>query len=171
MDITPFLSQMAQHAETVRNLCLCVSDEQARWKPDPKSWSMLEVINHLDDEEREDFRARLNFLLHHPEQPWPSTDPAGWVIERQYNQREFDTSLQNFLNARQESLAWLKALEAPRWQNEYFHAPAGRRLSAGDMFTSWLAHDLLHMRQLVELKWAYTSRIMKPFSVDYAGQF
>ncbi len=171
MNITPHLSQMAEHAETIKTLCLGVSDEQARWKPDAKSWSILEVINHLDDEERDDFRVRLNYLLHHPGQRWPSTDPAGWVTERQYNQRNFQISLQNFLDARQESIDWLKGIGLQNWENEYPYTPVGIRLSAGDMFASWLAHDLLHMRQLVELKWAYTSHIMKPFSVDYAGPF
>jgi uncharacterized damage-inducible protein DinB len=43
-----------------------VSDEQARWKPGADKWSMLEVINHLYDEEREDFRKRLELVLKNP---------------------------------------------------------------------------------------------------------
>ena len=34
-----------------------------------------------------------------------------------------------------------------------------------------MAHDLLHMRQLVELLWAYTIEELKPQSVEYAGQW
>jgi hypothetical protein len=32
-----------------------VTEAQARWKPAPEEWSILEVINYLCDEEREDF--------------------------------------------------------------------------------------------------------------------
>ena len=138
-------------------------------KPDPGSWSGLEVINHLYDEEREDFRVRLDYILHHPGQPWPGIDPQGWVSERQYNQREIKESLNNFLEARQESLAWLKTLKSPNWAAAY-EAPFGK-ITAGDMFASWVAHDLLHMRQLVELHWAYTTMLLGPHNVDYAGSW
>jgi len=47
---------MANQAETIRALIQDDSDEQASWRPDSDSWSVLEVINHLYDEEREDFR-------------------------------------------------------------------------------------------------------------------
>jgi hypothetical protein len=47
-------------------------------------------------------------------------------------------------------------------------APFGQ-ISAGDMFASWVAHDLLHIRQLVELHWAYTTRQLQPYNVEYAG--
>ena len=39
-----------------------VDAEQARWKPDADSWSILEVVCHLVDEEREDFRTRLDHI-------------------------------------------------------------------------------------------------------------
>jgi hypothetical protein len=39
------------------------------------------------------------------------------------------------------------------------------------MFASWVAHDLLHMRQLVELHWAHTLTLANPHKVDFAGQW
>ena len=167
MNLNHFTTQMENNAETIRQLTEGISDEQARWKPDAGSWSILEVINHLDDEEREDFRVRLAWIFDHPNERWPPTDPEGWVIERQYNQRELKPSLANFLHARQESLAWLRTLSSANWQTVY-HGTS-RQITAGDMFASWLAHDLLHMRQLVELHWAYTTHLLQPYDVGYAG--
>jgi len=169
MNLEYFTAQMAINAETIRNLTQGVSDEQARWKPDPESWSILEVINHLADEEREDFRVGLDGILHHPNQSWPSIDPQGWVLERQYNQRDLEPSVTNFLRAREESLVWLKGLSSPNWQAVY-NAPFGQ-ITAGDVFASWVAHDLLHLRQLVELHQAYTVHLVHPHKVDYAGQW
>ena len=167
MDIEHFTSQMAQNAERIRALVRGVSDHQVRWKPDPVSWSILEVTNHLYDEEREDFRVHLDLILHRPDQPWPSIDPQGWVTERQYNERDIDESLNGFLSARQESLSWLRGLTVVNWEAAY-EAPFGP-ITAGDIFVSWVAHDLLHMRQLVELHWAYTVVRVEPYRVDYAG--
>lgn len=167
MNLEYLTAQMANRAEAIRSLVQGVSDEQARWKPDPETWSLLEVIVHLADEEREDFRARLDCILHHPDEPWPSIDPPGWVTERRYNQRDVQESLDSFLHAREESLAWLRGLSTPNW--EPGHAVPDGGITAGDMLASWMVHDLLHMRQLVELHRAYTLRLVYPHSADYAG--
>jgi len=34
-----------------------------------------------------------------------------------------------------------------------------------------VAHDVLHMRQLVELKYAYMAQAMEPYKVKYAGDW
>jgi len=167
MNLELFTARMANNAEIIRSLTRGVSDEQARWKPNPDSWSILEVINHIFDEEREDFRARLDHILHRRDHPWPEIDPQGWVGERKYNQRDLGQSVRDFLQEREKSLAWLKSLSIPDWQLAY-QAPFGR-ITAGDMFASWVVHDLLHIRQLVELHWAYTTRQVQPHRADYAG--
>ena len=169
MDLDHFTAQMTNNAESIRSMIEGISDEQAGWKPDPDSWSILEVINHLYDEEKEDFRVRLDIILHQPDQPWPPIDPAGWVVERQYNQRELQESVDNYLRERQASLGWLNQLDSPDWEAAY-EAPFGE-IKAGDMFTSWVAHDLLHIRQLVELHWAYLMNLSKPYRSDYAGNW
>ena len=37
--------------------------------------------------------------------------------------------------------------------------------------SSWVAHDLLHTRQLVELLWAHTEARLKPYGTRYAGEW
>jgi hypothetical protein len=141
--------------------------EQARWKPDDHSWSILEVVNHLLDEEREDFRVRLDITINKPDQTWPAIDPERWVLEREYNSREFETSLKAFMAERQASLDWLDTLVEPDWDTVY-HAPFGP-IRAGDLFASWVAHDLLHMRQLIELSRAQSLQAAEPYQTKYAG--
>lgn len=82
MDIGALSTQLANNASSIAGLSRWVSDDQARWKPDAQSWSVLEVINHLYDEERKDFRLRLEYILFRPGQPWEPINPQGWVIER-----------------------------------------------------------------------------------------
>jgi hypothetical protein len=168
IDVEHFITRFSHNAETIGSLVRGVGEEQARWKPSPEEWSILEVINHLYDEERLDFRTRLDLLLHQPEQPWPGIDPAGWVTERSYNSRDVEDSLNHFLLERQRSLAWLRGLSAPDWAAYREHPQAGK-LSAGDLLASWLAHDFLHLRQMAQLHWQYTALVAAPYAVDYAG--
>ena len=100
MDPAQLAQTMALNAERIRALAAGVAPDAARWKPDPETWSILEVVNHLYDEERLDFRVRLDIILHRPEEPWPRIDPQGWVTERRYNERELAPSLEAFLAER-----------------------------------------------------------------------
>jgi hypothetical protein len=170
MDLHTLITQMSGDAERIAALVAGVSNEQARWKPTPVDWSILEVVNHLYDEEREDFRARLNLILHDPEHPWSPIDPQGWVTARRYNERDLAESLANFLGERQQSVTWLRSLETPNWETAV-PAPWGGAITAGEMMAAWVAHDLLHLRQLVELQWAHVQRLVAPFATEYAGDW
>ena len=175
MQFDVLYQELASGAAMIQALLMGVTAEQARSRPAPEAWSMLEVLCHLADEEREDFRAHADYILHHADQPWPEIDPQGWVKARRYNERELDAALEDFLAERLRSLAWLKALPAVDWNtmitvtfgpsNESFS------LSAGDMLASWVAHDNLHMRQLVELRRERLVRLAEPCRVEYAGRW
>ena len=160
---------MANNAKIIAATVVDVDAEQARWRPNADSWSILEVIHHLYDEERLDFRTRLDYILHKPGETWLPIDPAGWVQARKYNQQDYATLLAKFQTERQKSLSWLQNLAAPDWEATYA-APFGL-IKAGDMFAAWVAHDLLHIRQLIELRWAYTTKALAPYKVIYAGDW
>jgi hypothetical protein len=162
------VGRLRQSAEVISALVAGVDDEEARWRPEPTQWSVLEVINHLADEEVEDFRTRVDHTLHRPGETWPAIDPQGWVMSRDYQGRALDESSERFLSARSESLAWLEALVAPDWSLAYEHPKAGR-LTAGDLLTSWVAHDHIHIRQLNRLRRQYLVLELSSYSPDYAG--
>ncbi len=161
--------ELVHGAEAIRSLVSGVSPDEARQRPTPEVWSMLEVMCHLHDEEREDFRPRLDVVLHRPETAWLRIDPAGWVTERRYNDRDLAETLAGFLAERERSVAWLGTLTAPDWSREY-RAPFGL-ITAGDLLASWAAHDLLHTRQLVELRRARLLAQTAPHRTQYAGDW
>ena len=170
MDVKGLMAQLALNGERIAALAAGVADEQARWRPTADAWSLLEVIGHLWDEEREDFRVRLNLILHDPAATWPPIDPKGWVTERQYNECDLTQSVQGFLAERAASLAWLRGLPAPDW-DATVETPWGWSITAGDMLAAWAAHDVLHLRQLVELHWAHTQQLAAPRTTIYAGEW
>lgn len=167
MEYPALLALMEKNADRIKLLVEGVSTEQARWKPAPDSWSILEVVNHLGDEEREDFRPRLDIILHRPEDPWPAIDPQGWVLARNYNERDLGESLLRFLSERRASLLWLRGLGEPNWDSVVTSKVGSMR--AGDMFCSWVTHDQLHLRQLVELHRAFAETLASPYALEYAG--
>lgn len=169
MDYQLLKNNLLINVQRIHQLIQGVAFEQARWRPDPSSWSIVEVINHLLDEERLDFRVRLDIILHFPDNPWPPIDPKGWVIEGNYQQRDLDDSFAKFLTERRNSLNWVEKLESPNWDAVY--TTSFGTMKAGDILCAWVAHDLLHMRQLIELHYAYLATTTKPFSMEYAGEW
>jgi DinB superfamily len=162
--------RMRANAAVFAALVAEVGEEQARWRPEPEQWSMLEVLNHLADEEVEDFRARLDATLNRPGTSWAPIDPQGWVRTRAYNDRSLAESLERFLSRRRESIDWLQGLAAPDWSLAYEHPKAGP-ISAGDLLTSWVAHDHIHIRQLNRLHRQYLVARMSRHSPEYAGRW
>jgi len=140
-----------------------------RWRPHPEHWCLLEIICHLYDEEREDFRARIRSVLEDPSQPLPPSDPEEWVKSRQYIQRNFATKLDAFVSEREASFIWLKSLTDPTWENAYQHPKVGP-LTAQLFLTNWLAHDYLHIRQIIRLKYQYLLA-NSAVRMDYAGKW
>lgn len=167
MNAVVVASQLASTPAAVRALVAGLPEEHARWKPSPSKWSMLEVLCHLADEERQDFRLRLRLILESAEAPWPDINPAGWPSQRGYNTREVNASLIDYERERAESLRWLGGLRHVRWDAVHHHPKLGS-LAAGDILSAWVAHDLLHLRQMINLRLAALEAGAAPFSTRYA---
>ena len=166
----PFVDRLARFRDTLASVTAGWSSEQAHWRPTEGAWSLVEIVGHLLDEERDDFRPRLRLTLADPGAAWPPIDPEGAVLQRRHQERQLDELLAEWRSERDESLAWLRSLAAPRWENTYEH-PAQGPLRAGDMLVSWTNHDVLHLRQIS--KWAHRRNDHEgaPFTSEYAGPF
>jgi hypothetical protein len=169
MEFKSLYRELQNSTEMIRALLLDVVQEEARVKPTPDSWSILEVVCHLYDEEREDFREHLDFILHRQHEAWHQIDPQSWVTERNYNEQDFAAMRENFFAERKHSLDWLLKLANADWETTYTSEYG--TASAGEMFSSWVAHDNLHIRQLVELRRLRIENITKPYPIEYAGDW
>jgi hypothetical protein len=169
MEFNTLYQELQNSTEMIRALLAGVAPEAARLKPSAESWSMLEVVCHLYDEEREDFREHLDFILHRQHEEWHVIDPERWVTERNYNEQNFVEMQEKFFSEREKSLAWLEGLHDPDWEKSY--TTKYRTISAGEMFACWAAHDNLHIRQLVDLRRMRLENIALPYNLDYAGDW
>lgn len=146
-----------------------IPKESILWRQNSAKWSLLEVVCHLHDEEREDFRTRVKCVLEDPASPPPSFDPVLWVKERKYVDQNYNNVLSDFLKEREISVQWLKTIKDPVWSNTYLHPKLGP-MSAYLFLTNWLAHDYLHIRQIIRLKFDYLKEISGE-SLNYAGNW
>ena len=169
MQFAKLYQELTNSTEMIRALLAGVTQEEARMKPRPDAWSQLEVICHLYDEEREDFRARIDVILNRPGEKFQPIHPGKWVTERMYNEQDFSEVHEKFFMERTKSLEWLKDLADTDWDKTY--TDEHRTVTAGEIFASWIAHDNLHIRQLVELRRARIEQITQPYPTAYAGDW
>ena len=169
MQFKTLYQELVNSTEMIRALIKDIDQEQAQVKPDAESWSILEVICHLCDEEREDFREHLDFILHRQHQEWHRIDPEGWVIERKYNEQNLSEITDQFFAEREKSLEWLMEISGADLETTYTSTYGS--MNAGEMLACWVAHDNLHIRQLTELRRKYIERITHPYDVQYAGDW
>ena len=168
INLPEIIRQMIGNAEAMRALVQTISDEQAQWKPNPETWSMKEVMEHIYNEEQIDFRKHLKEMLNDPPQPWGEFRHEEYVSIEDCHQ-----ALEGFIHERESSISWLTALESPNWEvvSRVTFGSTGDvlTLSAGDVLVSWVAHDFLHIRQMNELLYAWNEKQASPYSVQYAG--
>lgn len=169
-DIAEAVASLSASADAIEALTSAVTPAQAVWRPSPDRWSILEVINHLADEEVEDFRVRLDVILHEDDRPFPPIDPAGAVTERGYNERDLTESVGRFMQERGRSLGWLRSLEEADLERTRHHSELGP-LTGRQMLASWVAHDLHHIRQLNALRYDRLASLVAPLSLAYAGNW
>lgn len=170
MDAPALIARLEAFAATLPAAVGGLTAEAARRKPPSGAWSVLEIVNHLADEEVLDFRTRVELTLRDPSLLWPPIDPPAWAVERRYNERDLGESVARFAQERRVSVAWLRSLVNPDWSRAYQHPKAGP-LAAGDLLASWAAHDALHLRQIAKRLYELAERDGGGARVGYAGNW
>ncbi len=169
METQYILEELTRNKKVFKSLFENASQQLYLWKPAPGKWCLLEILCHLHDEEREDFRARVQHTLENPEQPMTPIDPVGWVLQRKYIEQDYQTALEKFLAERDKSVGWLASLRDAKWDNVYNHPQLGK-LSASMFLSAWLAHDYLHIRQISNTKYLYLKDLTGN-DLSYAGKW
>jgi hypothetical protein len=166
-----FINRLSANAKTFELLCRNQSDETALWRQTAEKWSLQQIVYHLSKTEEKDFRPRLEKTLRDAAESWTPLDPAEMRLEQTAGgENKLSEYLEKFLTAREISTAWLKEIENPNWENAHLHNER-LTLAAGDLMASWLAHDFLHLKQIIRLQYDYTNFLSAPFSTDYAGKW
>jgi len=161
------IEQLQQNKTVLIDLLRDIKEDMFLWKQTPEKWCLLEIVCHLYDEEREDFKFRTQWVLEKPGETPPPFNPVIWVTERNYIEQNYNQVLNKYIHEREQSIRWLNSLKSPKWENYYEH-PIKGKLTAKFFLTNWLAHDYLHIRQIIKLKFDYLEH-QSGEMIDYAG--
>ena len=168
--VTEVSAYLGASGRAIAALTSGIAPEVARIPPAPGKWSINEILGHLVDEERHDFRARIDYMLHRPDQTWPAIDPERTVRNGTFNERSLDDLRAEFVRERRASLEWLANLGDARWDASYQHPKVGE-FTAASMLCAWAAHDLLHLRQIERTLFHHLRHAVVPDRTDYAGEW
>lgn len=164
-----FVIELSKNKNVFGTLLNDTTKKDYLWKQTQDKWCLLEIVCHLYDEECEDFPKRLKSVLENPEKPFSPIDPVGWVKERDYISQNFEDKVNSFISERENTLSWLSNLTSPKWGNTYQHPSIGP-MSAKMILSNWLAHDYLHIRQIIKLKYDYL-KCNSEQKLEYAGNW
>ncbi|NNL31681.1 MAG: DinB family protein [Flavobacteriaceae bacterium] len=152
--VASIISELDNNLNVFNSIFKTAESEFYMWRPQPDKWNLLEILCHLYDEERLDFRFRVKWVLERPNEVPPPFNPIDWVTDHDYAGQDFFEMLKKFNTERQTSIEWLNNLRSPNWAKSFDHPKLGK-LSANYFFKNWLAHDYLHLRQIIKQKFDY----------------
>ena len=165
------IDRLERFIETFPAVIASFNPDDIPYKPDPSSWSVLEIVCHMADEEAEDFPTRVFLTLQDPSIDWPPIDPEGWAISRDYASQDLQSQLTRWTTLRKHSIQQLRALKDPDWSHTKHHNHFGPMIAI-DLLAAWSAHDALHLRQLAKRLHQLAPRDAGPNSTTkYAGDW
>lgn len=115
-----------------------------------EDWSLTEVVCHLRDVEREVHQPRFEALIAENGAFLPGAVADEWVEERNYCMQNGALALEDFLAAREQTLAMLHGLSAEAWQRQGQHAFFGPT-TMHELLYLVAQHDEAHWEQITEL--------------------
>ncbi|MGE0454956.1 MAG: DinB family protein [Vicinamibacteria bacterium] len=120
--------------------------------PAPGKWSILEIVCHLRDMERDAYLARYQRILAEPEPPLPDVDGDLYSIERDYRNASLSEALRDWTRLRKECLKLLSRVKGEQWQRAGVHESAGRLTMADLLRRHAVGNDEAHLGQVDAIK-------------------
>ena len=154
MKMESVISEFTNNGRVFKHLLNSTNSAEVLYRPAPGKWNLLEIACHLLDEERFDFRARMKHVMDNPDEEMEPIDPQGWVISHNYSDKDFAAVLKDFLGERENSVQWLVSLTNEDLEKKLEHKIFGT-VTVRQFMLNWLAHDYLHIRQIVALKYSF----------------
>jgi DinB superfamily len=167
--VRDIFKKLGSNKKVFENLLINKTPEEYLWRPQPEKWCLLEIVCHLLDEEREDFKARVKHTLENPFKDLKPINPEGWVLERHYINQDYKQTLSAFLKERDASVLWLNTQINADWDGSIKHPTLGN-MSAELFLANWLAHDYLHIRQIIRYQYFYLKEKTN-LDLQYAGNW
>jgi hypothetical protein len=115
------------------------------------TWNTHEVVEHLIQGEKVNWIPRLELILYKgKEMPFLPFDREAHLNND--SKRTIDESLQEFKNLRLQNIAKLKkTIKQPDQLDKQGVHPELGEVKASELLSTWVAHDLTHISQIVRI--------------------
>ena len=120
--------------------------------PAPGKWSILEILCHLRDMEREGYLERYTRILAENEPRLPDLNGDALAIERDYRGQKAGEVLRDWMRLRRESLRLLKRSKPEQWRRAGIHETAGRLTIDDFVVRHAVGNDTAHLAQIDSIK-------------------
>jgi hypothetical protein len=140
------LRRLERTADELTSALRAQSEAALSRRPDARNWAATEIVCHLRDTE-ELFLMRFETIMAADEPKVAAIDPDRWAQDRQYLRNDAGEAAAAFRKRREESLAFLRKLDAGQWARGAVH-PARGRFTIDDLASLMAAHDDNHLDQL-----------------------
>ncbi len=140
---------LASTPAALQSLTADLGPEAWKHQPAPDDWSILEIVCHLRDTEREVHKVQLD-VLRAEKQPFvPRPDAAVWAKQRNYRDEDGPAAVAGLLAARMDTLRDVMEASSETWEKPARHAIFGPT-DYGEVVGFMADHDRLHIQQAWE---------------------
>ncbi len=120
--------------------------------PAPGKWSILEILGHLRDMEKEAYLERYTRILAETDPRLPDLNGEAFAIERDYRSAKATEVLRDWIRLRRETLRLLRKVTAGEWTRAGVHETAGRLTMEDFLRRQAVGNDEAHLGQIEAIK-------------------
>ncbi|AIQ39864.1 DinB family protein [Paenibacillus sp. FSL R7-0297] len=146
VELTEYLNTHGQLMQALEGL----SDEHLKWKAEPASWSVTEVLSHLADHSIV-VSFRIRDILADTKVQLPAFNQDAWVSGQHSNLGKATDSLELFRSLLHYNSLLLGRLTAAEWEKSGINVK-GDTVRIADIVRSFTAHVQNHLAQIERVK-------------------
>ena len=122
------------------------------WTPGPGKWSMLEIVAHMRDMERDAYIARYRRILAEDNPALPDLDGDLIALRDDYRGLKLPELLRDWTKLRKECLKLLKSVKGAQWERIGTHEGVGPLSMEDYLRRQAVGNDEAHLGQIGTIK-------------------
>lgn len=122
------------------------------YTPAPGKWSILEIVCHMRDMERDAYLARYKRILAEDTPQLPDVHSDACALEGDYGAQKLNAVVREWTGLRRECLKLLAGVKREQWDRSGIHASAGRLTLADFLRRQAVGNDEAHLGQIESAK-------------------
>jgi uncharacterized damage-inducible protein DinB len=147
-----FFETLAATPQALKASLKGLSKKVLLWTPAPGKWSILEILCHMRDMEREAYIERYTRILSENEPALPNLEGEALAILRAYRSQKAPEVVREWVALRRQTLQLLRKAGKAQWARAGIHATAGRLTMEDLIRRHAVGNDEAHLRQIEAIK-------------------